>query len=815
MGTARGLVVAFLVAGLGAWAQLPTVAGIEPQPLIAQALRVDEALTFLGSGLAEADHAKLAGLKDAAHTEDLVAEIQAILDPYCLAFVHINPEARVKVHAGPAKPVLMQHGWKSYLVKVHNEAGSTAPLEWESANAAPALHGSSGQPTPKPESAISPGELANRFLELAFYRNRPMRESLSGYPLEYQILQIYTTESGQREVELGFHVGQGTQDIGFRNTISLMAQCLPAVKVVFDVRDHDGEPAMASFTIRDNVDRAFPLNDKGQVEDYRLRRAQQNAWFRPGISDGKPLLGIYPLPSRRVAAKDEYPDFFFQPQIYRADGEHVYLPPGEYTVTYTRGPEYVPQTRQMTVLSDVPTQTESFQLERWTHLAGLGWYSGDHHVHAGGCSHYESPTAGVDPNAMIRQAIGEDLNVSCVLTWGPCWYHQKSFFEGKLSELSTQENLMRYDVEVSGFPSSHAGHVCLLRLKEDDYPGTTLIEEWPSYTLPVMQWAKEQGGVTGYAHSGWGLEPVEKTNEIPNYVMAKFDGIGANEYIVTVTHDAVDFISAGDTPIPWEMNIWYHTLNCGFRTAISGETDFPCIYDERVGMARSYAKLGESLNFDAFVDEIKKATVYVSDGRSHIIDFKVNDAPMGGKTHLNGAGKVTVTARVAAYLPEAQDQAGAMVAEQEPTRPPYWHLERARIEDTRTVPLELVMNGYPVATETIVADGQWRDVSFTVPVEHSSWLAMRILASSHTNPAYALVDDKPVRASKRSAAWCRAAVDKCWEMKQGAIREAERGTAEAAYNEARAVYDTILAESVDDAGPEGLRQYANLQGHAP
>ena len=28
---------------------------------------------------------------------------------------------------------------------------------------------------------------------------------------------------------------------------------------------------------------------------------------------------------------------------------------------------------------------------------------------------------------------------------------------------------MRYDVEVSGFPSQHAGHLCLLRLKEDDY----------------------------------------------------------------------------------------------------------------------------------------------------------------------------------------------------------------------------------------------------------------------------------------------------------------------------------------------------------
>ena len=30
--------------------------------------------------------------------------------------------------------------------------------------------------------------------------------------------------------------------------------------------------------------------------------------------------------------------------------------------------------------------------------------------------------------------------------------------------------------------------------------------------------------------------------------MPPFDGIGANEYIVDVTHDVVDFISAVDTP---------------------------------------------------------------------------------------------------------------------------------------------------------------------------------------------------------------------------------------------------------------------------
>ena len=110
----------------------------------------------------------------------------------------------------------------------------------------------------------------------------------------------------------------------------------------------------------------------------------------------------------------------------------------------------------------------------------------------------------------MRHILGEDLNVGCVLSWGPCWYAQKQFFEGKIHPLSTPEYLMRYDVEVSGFPSSHAGHLCLLRLKEDDYPGTTRIEEWPSWDLPVLKWGKSQGGVVGFSHSGWGLKTLDR-----------------------------------------------------------------------------------------------------------------------------------------------------------------------------------------------------------------------------------------------------------------------------------------------------------------
>src|SRR5207302_2535317 len=140
--------------------------------------------------------------------------------------------------------------------------------------------------------------------------------------------------------------------------------------------------------------------------------------------------------------------------------------------------------------------------------------------------------------------------------------------------------------------------------------------------------------------------------------------------------------------------------------------------------------------------------------RSHLMDFTVNGHGVGEKgseLKLDSAGKVHVSARVAARLDEARnpDLRARNYAQQ-----PYWHIERARIGDSREVPVEVIVNGYPVAKQNIVADGTLRDLSFDVKIERSGWVALRILPSSHTNPIFVLVGDKPVRASKRSAEWC-------------------------------------------------------------
>jgi hypothetical protein len=81
-----------------------------------------------------------------------------------------------------------------------------------------------------------------------------------------------------------------------------------------------------------------------------------------------------------------------------------------------------------------------------------------------------------------------------------------------------------------------------------------------------------------------------------------------------------------------------------------------------------------------------------------------------------------------------------------------------------------------------------------VPIAQSSWVALRILPSSHTNPVFVVVGDKPIRASRRSAEWCLKGVDQCWSQKQRFIQASEMEDAKAAYEHAREAYRGIMKE---------------------
>ena len=385
----NGMTIGLLTAclALGQAQTNPLYVKVEGQPLGANAARVIKALDFLGAPLGAKE---VKALKAAIGKRDAAA-IQTILDAHVLVAVSVNPELRVKVQRGPANAVLRQGGFTPFLVKVLNDATVARPVRVGSPQAGPVYSGAAlvilrrQAQTELKDNENTKGD-KGRFLSVEMFGKPPMQSNLSGLEAEYAIVLIYSHEAGKREATLQFDIGQGTQDLGFRAEVPVLFNVLPARAVKLDVRDADGQPTTARLEFRDAAGR------------------------------------VYPPQAKRLA-----PDFFFQPHIYRADGGVVLLPPGKFTMESSRGPEYRVRTRTVTVPAKGAAEIK-VRLERWVNPVRFGFYSGDHHIHGAGCSHYDSPTQGVRPGDMFAQVKGEGLNVGCVLTWGPCFDFQRDYF---------------------------------------------------------------------------------------------------------------------------------------------------------------------------------------------------------------------------------------------------------------------------------------------------------------------------------------------------------------------------------------------------
>src|SRR5262249_26353794 len=149
------------------------------------------------------------------------ARLQELLDPQALCVVTINPESRIKVERAPAEPRLQQAGFVPFVVKVVNQGAVKARLRITSPQAGAPYAGVARlsmerqDQTPRRENEYRPGE-PRRFLQVELFAQPPLTATLSGLEAEYVVALIYSSDAGRREATLGFDVGQGTQDLGFR-----------------------------------------------------------------------------------------------------------------------------------------------------------------------------------------------------------------------------------------------------------------------------------------------------------------------------------------------------------------------------------------------------------------------------------------------------------------------------------------------------------------------------------------------------------------------------------------------------------------------
>jgi len=772
---------------------------VEGQPLAANVARLGQALESLGHPLP--DRVKRA--LEAAGQD--AKRIQEALDP--ITFLFVTPGVRTL--RGPGSAEIQQAGYTPLVVKVVNPTAVTTSLRVTSPQAGPVYAGVAELSMKRQdqqrlrENENSKGD-PDRFLDLEFVGTAPMAPALSGLGVEYAILLVYCAVSGRHTADIEVDGAAGRVDFDAR----------PAIRVGLAIRDADGTPTTGRFVFVDAAGRVHPSQPK------------------------------------RLA-----PDLFFQKQIYRHDGESVLLPPGKVIMRYGRGPEYRDLEREVWVEERGGTSIE-VRLERWVDPMARGFWCGDHHIHAAGCAHYSKPTEGVLAQDMFRQVKGEALNVGCILTWGPCFDFQRQFFSPGVNPVSEPRTLLKYDIEVSGFGSQALGHVCLLNLREQIYPGADGSKNWPSWTTPVLRWAKTQGGVTGYAHSASGLQispenaarrlmdqldldrdgrvsrdeadrgllPEEfdaidtdrdgvltlpelsrsvdrVADALPNLAIPEMNSVGAMEIFVTAPQGLCDFISAMDTARLPEWNAWYHLMNCGLPVKVSGETDFPCMSGTRVGQGRVYVKLGKvrSLDYAAWCQGIAKGRSYVSDGYAHALAFEVQGKEPGDEVTLAGAGAVGAKATVAFSPQTPLETPYGSVAPREGRRivgdTVDLHPGRAVASGIRR--LELIVNGRVAATEDVPADGREHELSWRIAVERSSWVALRYFPQMHTNPVNVIVGGKPIRASRKDALWCIGCIEQLWRVRANSILPAEREEAKKAFGAAIDYYRRVGAESPD------------------
>src|SRR6185436_12054848 len=131
--------------------------------------------------------------------------------------------------------------------------------------------------------------------------------------------------------------------------VDILFDAQPTREIVFRAKDENNQPTTAAFLVKDS---------QGHV---------------------------YPSQAKRLA-----PDFGFHPQVYRTDGESLKLPRGNYSIEFSRGPESIIENRELQISDS--TKELTFQVKRWIDPSKLGWWSGDHHIHAAGCAHYTKPT---------------------------------------------------------------------------------------------------------------------------------------------------------------------------------------------------------------------------------------------------------------------------------------------------------------------------------------------------------------------------------------------------------------------------------------
>jgi hypothetical protein len=413
---------------------------------------------------------------------------------------------------------------------------------------------------------------------------------------------------------------------------------------------------------------------------------------------------------------------------------HVYLPPGRYTITATKGFEYHPWISSVAV--EDAQALLLVRLERAWDWRRRGWYCGDHqpHLYRHGGSLFPSVTW----RDVLNVARSEGLDFLPFM--GADQYPTAA--QGAMDELNTEDLVAELTHEIT---DDFWGHVCPIGVSSEARLD-------PRYASGPMNFDRhaaiaDRGGFLCYAHPYGPLDAGRSVAPIADVDA----GLVSREFPVDLALGmpcGIDLLTmeGNRNQLDRKLEDLYRLFNLGFRPAITASTDFHVEQGRQViGAVRTYVRSG-ALDLASIASAYHAGRTFATNGP--LVDLRVADSGPGDEISL-ATGDASVAVRLEAVS--------------------IGPLARA----------EIVVNGKVYRT---ITPSEPHRISGQVDVaaKTSLWIAARVigqefehLASSlegrplgasqfaHTTPVYVIVDGRPIYAAEPAdaeyfAQWCEA-----------------------------------------------------------
>ncbi len=386
--------------------------------------------------------------------------------------------------------------------------------------------------------------------------------------------------------------------------------------------------------------------------------------------------------------------FRYLGRFFYTTGEvEVAVPAGSVRIEIWKGFQYRPVERNVTV-SAGGTVIQTFELERATPMAAMGYFAGDLHLHF-------PRRDEADDQTIFDLLEAEDIDYGFLLAYneppGPYNGLMETMASPQLRGLGAASERRRGQMRiVSGqeYRSTTYGHLNLYGRDELVLAGRkTNADNWPLYGQVGRETIRD-GGLAIYAHGGYSQA-----------IHADF---------VQMRVSAVELLQFG-VYRGIELAGWYDILNIGYRLPCVGASDYPAC--RKLGDCQTFARLDGQEGIAAWLRALAAGRSFVTNGP--LLLLEVDGKGPGEIIRLDGTARhrVRVSVRVISHVAPVQN-------------------------------VQIIAGGRIVAEAKVQAEsqqGRWSEIERTIEVDRSSWIAARALgvarsgapdAEAHTNPVY-------------------------------------------------------------------------------